>query len=169
MSTIYFYRETGPYGFLSNWAHSPFKITYSNKDIRSFHNMEQYIMYMKALLFHDFEMASHIYETSNPKTVKALGRKVRNFKEEIWNLHLNVIIDNGLEAKFTQNQSMYIQLLSGECRTATQFAEASPYDRKWGIGISISKAKSGTPWRGSNLLGKAILRVRDKLVNQLIH
>ena len=46
-------------------------------------------------------------------------------------------------------------------------AEASPYDRIWGIGISVAEAGDGDEWRGTNLLGIALMRVRDMIVNEL--
>ena len=44
-------------------------------------------------------------------------------------------------------------------------AEASPYDRVWGIGIDEEKAKKCgcSRWRGENLLGFALMEVRDEL------
>ncbi|MBQ7595228.1 MAG: DUF1768 domain-containing protein [Eubacterium sp.] len=42
-------------------------------------------------------------------------------------------------------------------------AEASPYDKVWGIGLSANDAYN-TPqinWRGENLLGKALIEVRN--------
>ena len=46
--------------------------------------------------------------------------------------------------------------------------EASPYDKIWGIGM-----KEGTPgienpsnWKGENLLGFALMEVRDELRNK---
>ena len=41
--------------------------------------------------------------------------------------------------------------------------EASPYDRTWGVGYSASKAEANRSNWGENLLGKALMRVRDRL------
>ena len=38
--------------------------------------------------------------------------------------------------------------------------EASPSDKIWGIGRSVEEAQRGMPWRGSNLLGEALMHVR---------
>ena len=38
-----------------------------------------------------------------------------------------------------------------------------PTDTIWGIGITENEAKNGKPWRGQNLLGKALMYVRDDL------
>ena len=44
-------------------------------------------------------------------------------------------------------------------------AEASPYDNIWGIGIDRETAmkESVEQWRGENLLGFALMEVRDWL------
>lgn len=41
--------------------------------------------------------------------------------------------------------------------------EASPYDSIWGIGFSAANAGVNTDNWGENLLGKALMRVRDRL------
>jgi predicted NAD-dependent protein-ADP-ribosyltransferase YbiA (DUF1768 family) len=43
--------------------------------------------------------------------------------------------------------------------------EASPRDRVWGIGMGASHSDATRPsrWRGTNLLGFALMNVRDQL------
>ena len=41
--------------------------------------------------------------------------------------------------------------------------EAASNDRVWGIGISVKQAQRGAKWRGENLLGEALMQVRDEL------
>ena len=68
----------------------------------------------------------------------------------------------GNKAKFSQNPDIREFLLSTEDAI---IAEASPYDRIWGIGLGRSDAKKGSveQWRGENLLGCALMDVRDWL------
>ena len=42
-------------------------------------------------------------------------------------------------------------------------AEAAPGDRIWGIGLGCSDPHASNPskWRGTNILGKALMRTRD--------
>lgn len=44
-------------------------------------------------------------------------------------------------------------------------AEASPYDRIWGIGLKDDDERSKNPdtWQGQNLLGFALMYVRDEV------
>ena len=46
--------------------------------------------------------------------------------------------------------------------------EASPVDTIWGIGLSQKSDKiyNPTTWRGLNLLGLALMEMRDKLENK---
>lgn len=41
--------------------------------------------------------------------------------------------------------------------------KASPYDRIWGIGFSAANAEVNADYWGENLLGKVLMRVRDRL------
>ncbi len=41
--------------------------------------------------------------------------------------------------------------------------EASPFDRIWGVGYDAANAESNRGNWGENLLGKALMRVRDRL------
>lgn len=41
--------------------------------------------------------------------------------------------------------------------------KASPYDRIWGIGFSAANAAVNMDNWGENLLGNALMRVRDRL------
>lgn len=44
--------------------------------------------------------------------------------------------------------------------------EASPYDKIWGIGMSANNEniENSLLWRGLNLLGFALMEVRDELI-----
>ena len=92
---VLFYGVKSRNGFLSNWYMSDFEVN----GIR-FCCSEQYMMWSKAMLFRDTEMANKIMRSSDPKTIKAYGRKVRNFDSEIWNSHCIGIMINGLYYKF---------------------------------------------------------------------
>lgn len=46
--------------------------------------------------------------------------------------------------------------------------EASPVDPVWGIGLAEGDSNVRTPatWRGLNLLGFALMQVRERLLNE---
>ena len=87
---------------------------------------------------------------------------MKNFDQIIWDTHAKKIVYEGLLLKFDQNKKMKKHLLSTNDRL---LVEASPYDKIWGIGIRIEKAKN-TPqalWPGNNWLGQCLVQARNKL------
>ena len=116
----------------------------------------------KAELFGDQEIREQILKCSDPKQIKTLGRKVRNFDQVVWDKFKYAIVLNGNWCKFSQNRPLREFLLStGD----SVLVEASPYDNIWGIRLSASSPDAQNPlkWRGQNLLGFALMEVRDEL------
>ena len=151
--TIFFNNRT-PF---SNWYPSQFEwngILFSRG--------EQYMMYRKAMLFGDIEIANKILQTDVPFEQKALGRKVRNYNDDIWSQVRFDIMVVGLYEKFSQNPNLKEVLLS---TVGTKMVEANPNDRIWGIGLSASdpRAQNEETWLGQNLLGEVLDKVRDML------
>lgn len=154
---MYKFFWSGPF---SQWANLPFEI-----DRVKFITCEQYMMYMKALLFNDYGIAELILKTSNPKEQKVLGRKVQNFNDAKWMQHAYQYVVDGNREKFSQNENL------GNILKATKgliLVEASPYDCRWGIGMAASDPGVNNPanWKGDNLLGKAITQVRIELFGE---
>lgn len=128
----------------------------------SYHTAEQYMMAGKARLFKDEEVLQEILSADNPRDYKKLGRKIRGFDPVVWDAHKLDIVVAGNKAKFGQNPDLKEFLLStGD----VIIAEASPYDKIWGIGLNRAQAIKGTvdDWKGENLLGCALMEVRDWL------
>jgi ribA/ribD-fused uncharacterized protein len=98
----------------------------------SFNCSEQYMVFHKALTFHDYDTASKIMNASHPADQKALGRKVKNFNPDAWNKVARKIVYQGCFYKFTQNPDAFNYLVSTD---GTLLVEASPTDVIWGIGI----------------------------------
>lgn len=130
-----------------------------------FHNyccMEQFMMEQKAALFGDEEIRQQILECRDPRQIQALGRKVRGFDQTLWDRAKYSIVLNGNWCKFSQSRDLRDFLLStGD----SVLVEASPYDAIWGIRLSADSPDAQNPlkWRGQNLLGFALMEVRDEL------
>ena len=123
---------------------------------------EQYMMAEKARLFGDDIALTAILSTQDPAEHKRLGKTVRGFNHVVWNKYRFLIVVRGNLAKFSQNELMKLDLL----RTGDKIlAEASPWDRIWGIGHRADELDALDPdrWRGLNLLGKALMEVRAQL------
>ena len=123
---------------------------------------EHWMMASKARLFGDDVTLQQILSAADPKTAKSLGRKVENFDDNVWKQHCRRLVTEGNVAKFSQNDSLRAFLLATEDHV---LVEASPYDRIWGIGLKATdeKAKHPATWEGENLLGFALMDVREQL------
>lgn len=121
---------------------------------------EQAFMLEKALMF-DPSKVEAIIKATNPADVKRLGRAVQNFDDKVWKARRYEIMKDVLRAKFSDAGLRQLLLSTGN-RT---LVEASPYDRTWGIGLSADDPKALNPnnWKGSNLLGKALMEIRAEL------
>ena len=106
MSVIGFHNPDEPYGFLSNWYLSEFTV-----DGVTFLSMEQYMMFKKAVLFKDADIAAQILDTDDVVAIKEFGRKVSGYNDSVWNGMRQVIIYMGLIEKFRQNEDLLKALL----------------------------------------------------------
>lgn len=152
----YEYFWGGPF---SQWYRSEMQI-----DGVTFNCCEQYMMYMKAVWFNDIEISNKILETTNPKDQKELGRKVRGFDTQLWDSVCFQIVYRGNYHKFTQNEELKSVLL----KTGNKIlVEASPQDKIWGVGLHESDYLINDPmnWKGKNLLGWALMLVRQELID----
>ena len=120
------------------------------------------MMYRKAACFGDDKVATQILATEDVAEIKALGRLVSGYDESLWNGVRQIIVYEGLLAKFPQNPELKAQLKD---TGKAVLAECAVKDRIWGIGLSmhdpdrLDRAK----WQGQNLLGYTLMIVREKL------
>ncbi|MEZ4403052.1 MAG: NADAR family protein [Kofleriaceae bacterium] len=151
----FFWRPDSPF---SQWHPCTFIV-----EGRRFGCAEQFMMHGKAVLFDDAEVAAQILAAADPRSHKALGRKVRGFDDRRWKQAREGIVYAGNHAKFTQHPALLAALRG---TAGTTLVEASPMDRIWGIGMASSHplATDPTRWRGLNLLGNVLTRLRDDLI-----
>lgn len=123
---------------------------------------EQYMMYQKAKLFNDTVTSEKILREKNPAKMKALGREIKNFSDAVWNKNKFSIVYTGNFLKFSQNPELKKYLKS---TGNAILVETSPYDTVWGIGMSADNDNINIPesWKGQNLLGFALMQVRDDI------
>jgi len=157
MQVICFHNPNEENGFLSNWYLSSFTL-----DGIMYSSMEQYMMYQKAMCFQDAAIAKKILATDDVAQIKAFGRLVKDYNDNHWNGVRQIIIYEGLYAKFSQNPNLKNQLLqTGD----SLLAECAVRDQIWGIGLSMRDPDrlNRYKWNGQNLLGYALMMVRQKL------
>lgn len=157
MDIICFHNIDEENGYLSNWYLSDFVI-----DGVIYSSVEQYMMYIKATTFVDMDIANKIMVTNDVSVIKSLGRSVSNYNESIWNNIRERVVYDALLAKFSQNEDLKRLLLdTGD----SILVECAVKDSIWGIGLSMTNPNryDKSKWKGKNLLGKALMKVREKL------
>lgn len=154
---LFFYKKGSPF---SQWFPCYFRI-----DNCSFNCTEQWMMYAKAVLFNDLEMAQQILETKEPIRQKELGRMVKNFDDVVWKKDAKTIVYKGNYEKFSQNKYLRDQLFATENKI---IVEANPHDSIWGIGMSIDNPAiyDQKKWIGTNWLGEILMQVRVDLLKE---
>jgi ribA/ribD-fused uncharacterized protein len=126
-----------------------------------YYSAEHWMMAKKAELF-DTVKVHEIINTKSPSEVKTIGKEIENYDENIWKENRYEIVKQGTFHKFSQNQVLKTFLLSTKEKI---IVEASPVDKIWGIGLAPDDKKINNPnnWRGLNLLGFALMEIRDEL------
>lgn len=126
---------------------------------------EHWMMVEKARLFDDKETLSRILQAKSPAEAKKLGRLVNSFDAKIWDEKKFEIVVEGNFHKFSQNPDLKEFLINTKERV---LVEASPVDNIWGIGLAATNPNVENPllWKGENLLGYALMVVRDKLIEK---
>ena len=157
MKIICFHNPDEENGYLSNWYHSDFSVNGID-----YSSMEQFMMYKKAVCFSDDVVAEEILKTDDVAKIKDWGRCVSGYNDNIWNGVRQIIVYEGLMAKFSQNPKLKEQL---QATGNAVLAECAVRDCIWGIGLSMHDPKrlDLNQWRGQNLLGYTLMMVRDRL------
>ena len=150
----------GEHRALSNMAEYPIEI-----DGVKFPTVEHYFQAMKAKTFADEEMYEKILKAKTAKAAKALGKKVKDLVPEKWDAEKDMIMEKAVRAKFVQHPELRKQLLE---TGGKQIGEANARDAYWGIGSGHESDKSKVPskWRGKNVLGKIMMKLREVFKNE---
>lgn len=157
MDMIFFRFPEEEQGYLSNWY-----ISYFELDGIRFSSLEQYMMYQKAKCFNDCASMEKILKTHDPHEIKQLGRQVADYEGTYWNGIRQIVVYNGLLAKFSQNEDLKEML---KATGDAILVECARKDTIWAIGLSLDDEDrfDVSKWRGQNLLGYALMMVREQL------
>ena len=139
----------------SQWWASPFEV-----EGNRYASAEHWMMAEKARLFGAEEIYAKILKSKSPGKAKALGRQILNFDQSIWNHSKYDIVVQGNLHKFSQHKELGDFLRKTGKRV---LVEASPVDKIWGVGLAQDDPMIEKPskWNGENLLGFALMSVRD--------
>lgn len=151
---VFFWGDEDVY---SNFFYAPF----THKGI-VFKWSEQAIMWRKAKLFGAHKIAEQILEADAPIKCKNLGRSHQiPFNEDVWVENRCKVYQEVLMDKFSLPQLKKEILATGD----KHLVEASPFDDIWGIKMGENHRHVENPdkWRGLNLLGEVLMKVRKEL------
>jgi ribA/ribD-fused uncharacterized protein len=143
----------------SQWYEAPF-----TTGGQRYGTAEHFMMAEKARLFGDEEIRRRILHLRTPGEAKKLGREIAGFDEPTWvRERFGVVVAANLQ-KFGQNPALRDFLVQTGDRV---LVEASPVDSIWGIGLAGDHADAALPdrWPGLNLLGFALMEVRERLLH----
>lgn len=146
--------------FLSNWIPKNMSIPF---DGHRFSNSEQIYMYLKAKYFGDERVATAIVNVKNdPKAAKDLGRTIENYDDEKWSTAREDAMYKTIRAKFESDDELKQKLLDTYPKI---LVEGSPMDPIWGVKIKWDDDRilDEKNWKGLNLLGKVLMKVRNDL------
>lgn len=163
-----------PLRYLCFWGHQPPRTGVSSSCFSQWYDAgfsidgvhyptaEHYMMAGKARLFGDEAILAKVLSARTPDKAKAMGRKIVSFDEQRWTEARYALVVEGNLAKFTQNPALgaFLRATAGQV-----LVEASPVDIIWGIGLAKDDPDVQVParWLGLNLLGFALMDVRDRL------
>ncbi|KIO26618.1 hypothetical protein M407DRAFT_74206 [Tulasnella calospora MUT 4182] len=161
----FFWKVDQPYGWASQWYWEPFEGPSRLEEPRTykFVSCEHFMMYHKAILFNDLDVADRILEATRPIEVKDLGRQVSNFDEDTWVMRRYDIVLEGNKAKFSAIPEIRKELLATGDKI---LVEASPFDKIYGIGFTWKTAMENKDEWGFNVLGNVLMEVRTWLREQ---
>jgi len=161
-------KVTDEYVFFYKGQYSQWHACWFRENNTWFNCAEQYMMYKKALLFEDLVKAALILNSNHPSEHQKIGRMVSNYDQKIWDDNKSRIVYEGNLLKFKQNPFLKKKMLEMGSRI---FVEASPVDRIWGVGLREDDPLILDPdnWRGQNLLGEALTKVKSELYDDHIN
>jgi ribA/ribD-fused uncharacterized protein len=169
-------RNNEPVDFLFFWGHQPSKNGAITKacfsqwwessfeiDGVTYPTAEHWMMAGKARMFRDEITLNKIINARTAPEAKKLGREIQGFTPAKWNEEKYASVVKGNLAKFSSDDSLRNFLFgTGDA----VIVEASPVDNIWGIGLAADHPDAANPaaWKGENLLGYALMEVRDTLM-----
>ena len=114
------------------------------------------------MIFGDENAAKAILKTEEPAQQQAIGRAAKGYVGHVWAGMRQVVLLRGLRAKFSQNMDLKQKLLDTD---DAYLVECAGTDKIWACGIRLNDDKrfDAANWTGDNILGFALMEVRQEL------
>ena len=127
---------------------------------------EKAIMLTRAAMMQDKQNFEKIVKSKNSMRCRRLGMKVKSpsgeFDEDLWMKHIEDVAFEVTKQKFISCEALMLELFdTGDAI----LAEATPDDALWGVGLQLMdpRVQDAALWHGRNILGAALMKVRDYL------
>jgi len=142
---------------LSQWYPSPFHVLGEG-----YAHAAHWMMVQKAKLFGDHRAVSDLFSGTENQAILKRGRNIEGFDQARWDAVKYDIVVQGNLHKFSQHKALQAYISGTHPWVLT---EANPEDAVWGIGMRENAPGARNPhcWNGLNLLGFALMEVRDIL------
>lgn len=126
---------------------------------------ERAVMLCNAHIMRDSKNLERIKTAPHPTEIKSLGRAVKPWSEDMWQRCVCTIARAAVVEKFKQIPELRDILLE-TAPGDTYIAEATRNDSNWGIGMDVDDPGVKRPgsWKGTNVLGWALMEARDELL-----
>ncbi len=159
---LFYGHRPSPDGALTHAVFSQWYLDPCAVDGVTYATAEHWMMAGKARLFGDDDAAERILASPSPADAKKIGRQVRWFDEARWKAARLDLVAEGNFHKFAATEAKRAYLLATGDKI---LVEAAARDRIWGIGMGENNPDALDPekWRGSNLLGFALVKARQRL------
>jgi ribA/ribD-fused uncharacterized protein len=155
---------------LSNFFPAAFKMDVDWPTIKGeidYSSAEKAYQAYKAEKFGDMEKLDAILNTSDPVAIKRMANNINGYEEQEWAAIKVSIMTQVLQEKFGQNEILAQKLMA---TGNAILMEANKWDNFWGIGLPLNDEACGDQnlWKGSNIMGKLLMELRDILRDKSI-
>lgn len=139
------------------WYEAPFKV-----GELEYRTVRQYFLAEKAKTFGDEETRMRIIESDDSEEMESLAASVKGFDANVWEEVKYAVMLVGNYHKFWNNNDLK-KMLMDSGNSVIVYTDRD--DLLWGIGMDTSDTRAYTPelWQGRNLLGFAMMELRDHL------
>lgn len=144
---------------------SPFSKFYQEKfsvDGQEYNCVEQYLQVQKARLFDDKQSEVAILGEENLAVQCEIGRNIKNFDKTQFRERSKEYAEKAMLEKFRQNVALKNALMDTGNK---QIVEANAFETFWGAGLSLHNPDIHyeSKWKGKNVMGTILTRVREKI------
>lgn len=129
-----------------------------------FEHVEQAFMWEKANFFNDEKTAALILKQNSPKVIFKLGKMVQCYDESKWNQVREEYMYMINLSKWESSEGLKKLMVETYPK---KIVYADPYNSIWGVGLGPKNPMilNESDWNGTNLLGKVLTKVRERLLN----